>query len=60
MQHYDEYSEGESLKDETREDFSYIKSSIERNSHIKELWRKCWLRSLGGSYVIRVMRDIHD
>ena len=52
------YSEGESEEDEKRVDFKKIRSPVERRQHIKDLWKKCWLKALGGRYVIRVMASI--
>ena len=43
-----DYSSGASEYDAARIEYKYLKPA-ERNEHMKELWRLCFLKSLGAS-----------
>src|SRR6056300_1414424 len=42
-----------------RMDFRYIKPN-EKQEHIKELWRLCYLKSVGSSQILRVFDKLHQ
>jgi len=48
-ENYLNYSVGDSEPDDSRVDFKIVTSAIERNEHIFDLWRVCFLRSIGAS-----------
>jgi hypothetical protein len=53
-----EYSEPDSETDESRLDIKTL-SPIEREEHLKELWRLCFLKSYGGSQIRKVFSKMH-
>lgn len=54
-----DYSSGETVYDNSRTDFNQL-SQAARNDHIVELWRLCYLRSMGASNIKRIFEKLHD
>lgn len=54
-----DYSSGETVYDNSRTDFNQL-SQAARNDHIVELWRLCYLRSMGASNFKRIFEKLHD
>jgi len=54
-----DYSSGESIFDNTRTDFSTLKGAA-RDDHTIDLWRLCYLRSMGASNIKRIFAKLHD
>jgi hypothetical protein len=55
----DQYSEGASEYDNTRIEYKTLKPA-ERKEHLRELWRLCFLKSLGASQIRRVFLKLHE
>jgi len=53
------YTSGESVYDNTRNDYLSLNQE-EKLEHIKELWRLCFLKSMGASNIKRVFQKLHD
>jgi hypothetical protein len=53
------YSVPDSVYDATRIEYSALKPN-ERNEHLKELWRLCFLKCIGASQIKRVFLKLHD
>ena len=56
----DGYSSGDSGKDKTRTDYSKLTLSSDKNEHILNLWKKCWIKSYVASFIIRYFKKIHS
>lgn len=55
----EEYSSGESAYDHGRSDYRSLLPA-EKQEHIKELWRICFLKSSGASSIVRVFNIMHE
>ena len=54
-----DYASGESEYDNARIEFNSLKQS-ELQEHLKELWRLCYLKSLGASQIKKVFYKLHQ
>lgn len=54
-----DYSSGESVFDNSRNDYLQLNSDAKRD-HIIELWRLCFLRSMGASSIKRIFAKLHS
>lgn len=55
----DNYTSGESEVDNTRGEFWQLEYH-ERNEHLKELWRLCYLKSMGAGYILKIFYKLHN
>ena len=53
------YSSGESVYEDNRAEFQSLKPA-ERDEHLKELWRTCFLKSVGSAQIKRVFLKLHE
>ena len=53
------YSSGESIYEDNQAEFQSLKPA-ERDEHLKELWRTCFLKSVGSAQIKRVFLKLHE
>ena len=55
-----DYTSGESEEDPTRVDFKSLTVPADQQDHIRELWRKCWVKANGASSMMKYFGKINE
>ena len=55
----EDYSSGDSEQDTSQINFKTL-SKLDKEDHVRELWRKCWLKASGCSFLVKYFGKLNE